>query len=172
MPENFLTPETIIGQLNLTKSAVVADFGCGSGGWTLPLARLISEGRVFALDIVKGPLSALASNAKMEGLMNIQTQVCDLEKNTGLASNSCDAILMTNLLFQCEDKKAVISEAKRALKPGGKILYVDWKKSVAFGPRERAVLPEDAKALFEEAGFTLEKEFEGGPYHYGFILVK
>jgi ubiquinone/menaquinone biosynthesis C-methylase UbiE len=172
MSENFLTPEAIIGQLNLDKSMVVADFGCGSGGWTLPLARLISEGRIFGLDIVKGPLSALDSSAKLEGLMNVQTKVCDLEKDSGLPANSCDAILMTNLLFQCEDKKAVIAEAKRVLKSGGKILDVDWKKSVSFGPRERAVLPEDAKALFQDAGFTLEKEFEAGPYHYGMVVVK
>jgi ubiquinone/menaquinone biosynthesis C-methylase UbiE len=170
--ENFLNPQQILSQLILEKSMVAADFGCGSGGWSIPLAHILSEGKVFAVDLIKGPLSALESRAKMEGLMNIQTMLSNVEKGTKVIPNSCDLVLMTNLLFECENKKGVLEEGKRILKTGGKILFVDWKKSANFGPRERAVTPEEVKKVAAELGLAVEKEFEAGIYHYGLVLLK
>lgn len=170
--EAFLNPEQILSQLNLQKSQVAADFGAGSGGWSLPLAKILSEGRVFAVDILEGPLSALSGKAKLAKIINIQTMVADVTKGTKITPSSCDLVLMTNLLFQCENKKAVLTEGRRVLKESGKILLVDWKKSASFGPRDRAVLPEDIKKLAEEAGLKVERQFDASLYHYGFILVK
>lgn len=183
--DNFLTPGAILNQLNLEKFMVAADFGCGSGGWALPLAKILSEGKVFAIDMIGGPLSALNSRAKMERILNIQTMTADVEKGTKLISSSCDLVLMTNLLFECKDKTAVLKEAKRVLKPGGKILVIDWRKAASFGPRERAVAPQDAIELAKAAGLKIEMpsphlagsapasgEFDAGPYHYGLILTK
>ena len=170
--EAFLNPEGILKELNLQKSMVAADFGAGSGGWSIPLAQILSEGRVISVDILEGPLSALTSRAKLAKILNIQTIVADVQKPTKIISNSCDLVLMTNLLFQCENKKAVLQEGRRILKKSGKILLVDWKKSASFGPRERAVLPEDIKKIAEEVGLKVERQFEASPYHYGLVLVE
>jgi ubiquinone/menaquinone biosynthesis C-methylase UbiE len=170
--ENFLNPNEILAKLDLQKSQVAADFGCGSGGWAIPLAHILSEGKVYAIDLIKGPLSALESRAKMEQLMNVQTIVANVEKGVKIASDSCDLVLMTNVLFQCENRKSVLEDGKRILKEGGKILFVDWKKSANFGPRERAIAPEEVKAIASEIGMAVDKEFEAGIYHYGLVLVK
>jgi len=170
--EAFLNPNEILSQLNLQSGMVAADFGAGSGGWSIPLAQILSDGQVFSVDILEGPLSALKSRAKLSGISNIQTQVADVQKGTKIIANSCDLVLMTNLLFQCEDKKAVFGEGRRVLKDGGRILFVDWKKSTSFGPRARAVAQEDAKKMAEEVGFKVEKEFEASPYHYGLVFIK
>jgi ubiquinone/menaquinone biosynthesis C-methylase UbiE len=170
--EGFLNPSEVLSQLNLQKFEVAADFGAGSGGWAIPLAQILSEGKVFAIDVLEGPLSAMTSKIKLSKILNIQTQVADVTKGTKLSAGSCDLILMTNLLFQCEDKKSVLEEGKRVLKDGGKILLVDWKKSANFGPRERAVDFEDIKKIAQEADLKIEKEFEASPYHYGLILVR
>jgi len=170
--EAFLNPENILKELNLQSSQVAADFGAGSGNWAIPLAQILSDGMVFAVDILEGPLSALNSRAKAVKIPNIQTQLADIQKGTKITADSCDLVLMTNLLFQCQDKKAVLGEGKRVLKAGGKILLIDWKKSTSFGPRDRAVLPEDIKKLSEELGLKVEKEFEASAYHYGLVLVR
>jgi ubiquinone/menaquinone biosynthesis C-methylase UbiE len=171
--EGFLNPEKILKEeLTLSAGMTAADFGAGSGGWAIPLAKILSEGRVFAIDILEGPLSALSSAAKLAKILNIQTQVADVTKGTKLIANSCDLVLMTNLLFQCPDKKAVLEEGKRVLKESGKILLVDWKKSANFGPRERAVVLEDIKKMAEELGLKIEKEFEASPYHFGLVFTK
>jgi len=134
------------------------------------------------VDILEGPLSALNSKAKLAKIMNIQTQVADVTNGTKILANSCDLVLMTNLLFQCENKKAILEEGKRVLKQSGRILLIDWKKSASFGPRDRAVSPEEIKKLVEEVGLKTEKpalrslgeggEFEASPYHYGIMLGK
>jgi ubiquinone/menaquinone biosynthesis C-methylase UbiE len=170
--EAFLNPQQILSQLNLQKTMTAADFGAGSGGWAIPLAEILQEGRIFAVDILEGPLSALNSRAKLSNILNIQTQVADVEKGTKVAAGSCDLVLMTNLLFQCADKKKVLEEGKRVLREGGRILLVDWKKSANFGPRDRAVSLEEIKKSAGELGLKIEKEFDASPYHFGLILVK
>jgi len=151
---------------------VAADFGSGSGGWAFPLAKKLEEGKVYSIDILEEPLSALRAKAKLEKIFNIETIKSNVEKGSKLFNESCDLVLMTNLLFQCEDKKKVIEEGKRVLKPGGKILVVDWKLDATLGPEKGRVSPEEVKETALDLNLRIEKEFEAGIYHWGLILVK
>jgi len=182
----FLNPEKVLKQLKLREDMIAADFGCGSGGWVLPLARKLDGGKVYAIDILEEPLSALRAKAKIAKIENVETIKLDVEKGTSLLEGSCDLVLMTNLLFEVEDKKKVLEEGKRILKKGGRILVVDWKKEAALGPKEGKVSPEEIKEIATEIGLKIEKpasyrparsgtgagEFEASPYHYGLILLK
>jgi len=168
----FLNPETVLKQLKLQKGMVAADFGSGSGGWVIPLAKKLEEGKVFAIDILEEPLSALSSKARMEKLFNVQTIKSNIEETSKMISDSCDLILMTNLLFEIKDKKHALTEAKRVSKMGGKILVVDWKEAAPFGPKEGRVSVDEIKKIAEESGLKFEKEFEAGPYHFGLVFVK
>ena len=168
----FLNPAEVLKQLKLKKEMIVADFGCGSGGWVIPLAKILEEGRVYAIDILEEPLSALRARVKIEKLFNIETRKADVEKGTTLLSDSCDLVLMTNLLFECEDKKSVLEEGKRVLKKGGKILIVDWQKDNPLTPEIEWLDFEKIKKIAKDLNLKLEKEFEAGLYHWGLILVK
>lgn len=167
----FLNPLQVLDKLELRKNFIAVDFGSGSGGWVIPLAKKLEEGKVYAIDILEGPLSALRSRAKLEKLSNIETIRSDVEKTSKLFDNSCDLVLMTNLLFEVEDKKKVIKEGKRVLKKGGKILVVDWKKEAPFGPKEK-VLAKEVKKIAKELDLKLKREFEAGVYHWGLLLEK
>jgi len=168
----FLDPETALKQLRLQKSMVAADFGSGSGGWVIPLAKKLEEGKVFAIDILEEPLSALSSRARTEKLFNVQAIRSDVEETSKMISESCDLVLMTNLLFEVGNKKQVLSEGKRALRKGGRILVVDWKPDAIFGPNKGRVSQIEVKKSAGEAGLKFEKEFEAGPYHFGLVFVK
>ncbi len=174
----FLNPDEVLKQLKLKESMTAADFGCGSGGWVLPLAKKLEEGRVYAIDILEEPLSALRAKLNPptggEKIFNVQTIKSDIEDINGstLPDSSCDLVLMTNLLFQCDEKKKVLQEGKRVLKPGGKLLVVDWKKDLPLGPKEGRATAEEVKKIAKELDLKLEKEFEAGAYHYGLILIK
>lgn len=171
MPE-FLDPQKILKQLELKKDMIAADFGCGSGGWAIPLAKILEEGKVYAIDILEEPLSALRGKIKLEKISNIETRRANVEKGTTLLSNSCDLVLMTNLLFECEDKKSILVEGKRVLKKGGKILIVDWLKDNPLTPEIEWLDFEEIKKMAKELDLKLEKEFEAGSYHWGLILEK
>ena len=168
----FLNPSEVLKQFKLKKGMVAADFGCGAGGWAIPLAKKLEEGKIYAIDILEEPLSALRAKIKLEKIFNIETIKSDVEKTSRLISESCDLVLMTNLLFECEDKKSVLEEGKRVLKPGGKILIVDWQKDNPLTKEIEKVDFEKIKKIAKEIGLKLEKEFEAGAYHYGLVFSK
>ena len=172
MNRRFIDPEEVLKQLKLEKNMTACDFGSGSGGWALPLAKKLEEGKIYAIDILEEPLSALRAKIKLGKILNIEVIKSDVEKTSRLLPESCDLVLMTNLLFQCENKKSALEEGKRVLKPGGKILVVDWKEETPLGPKGGRVSPEEVKALAKELNLKVEKEFEAGLYHWALILVK
>jgi len=170
--QSFLNPNQILKQLPLRENMTAADFGCGSGGWVIPLAKLLEQGKVYAIDILEEPLSALKAKIGLEKIINVEAMRTDIEKGTRLSSECCDLILMTNLFFQIENKKAVLEEGKRALKKGGKILVVDWLKDNPLTKEIEQVSFEEVKEIAQEIGLKLEKEFEAGVYHHGLIFAK
>ncbi|TFG35812.1 MAG: class I SAM-dependent methyltransferase [Parcubacteria group bacterium] len=170
--EGFLDPIKILKEMRLRRNMTAVDFGCGSGGWVIPLVKELEEGKVVAVDILEEPLSSLRSRAKMEKILNIETVLANAEKGTDIFENSADLVLMTNLLFQCEDRKKILEEGKRVLKSSGKILIVDWNPDSPIGPTEGRISQEDVKILAEETGLKIKKEFKAGSYHYGLIFEK
>ena len=171
----FLQPEEIIQQLNIGKEIVIADFGCGAGYFTIPLAKIAEQGKVYALDILDTALESVQSRAKIEGLFNIEVRNCDLEKlgKSGLEDNSIDLVLLANILFQSSQKPAIIKEAKRVLKRGGEIVIIDWKANQPMGPPENLIVSLDlAKKITKEQGLNFKKEFPVDKYHWGAVFVK
>jgi len=170
---SFLDPTEILKQLKLRKNMIAADFGSGSGGWAIPLARKLEEGKVYAIDLLEEPLSALRAKAKAEKISNIQTVLADVEKGIGMLRDaSCNLVLMTNLLFQCQDMKKILSEGKRVLKPEGRILIVDWKKDNPLTEQVEKVSFEEVKGTAVGLDLKAEKEFEAGSYHYALVFTK
>lgn len=170
----FLNPEQILNQLGLREDMTVADFGCGAGGWVLPLAKKLKFGRVYAIDIQDDPLNALKVKQEALGLRNIKIIKADLENELGslVQSGLLDMVIMSNLLFQVGNREKVLNEAKRVLRQGGKLLVIDWKLEAFTGPAEGRVGPKEAKEMAEKIGLVVEKEVFAGEYHYGLILVK
>lgn len=147
----YITPEEVLERLNLKSDIVAADFGSGSGFFTLPLAEKLTQGLVYAIDIQKPVLSVLKSTALFKKINNIQFIHSDLEKPCGskIQDSFLDLVLLINVLFQAKNKSAIIKEAKRVLKGGGRVLVID---------------PEPFKKDFEEQGFKTRKMFNIGDY--------
>lgn len=166
----FLNPQEVLNQLEIKEDMAVADFGCGSGGFTLPLARKVKKGFVYAIDVQELPLSALEGRAKIENINNIDFIHGDIEKRIEIPESSLDLVSIVNVLFQVEEKKSVIFEAKRLLKKNGRILIVDWDNEVKSSfVKDKASLKE-IKEICKEGGFSLEKEFKAGAYHKAIVF--
>jgi ubiquinone/menaquinone biosynthesis C-methylase UbiE len=170
----FLNPEEVIKELDLKDNMIAVDFGSGAGGWTIPLAKKLDEGKVYAIDVQEEMLSALKSRAAIDNLQNIETIVCDLEnpEKLELVDNFFDIVLITNLLFQTKNKKQILTEAQRVLKKGGQILIVDWEKASPLGPQKEKVGSEDIKKIAESLDLKIKKEFKAGQHHYGLVFTK
>jgi ubiquinone/menaquinone biosynthesis C-methylase UbiE len=172
--EEFVNPENILEIINPKADILAAEFGCGSGGFTIPLAKKIEEGLVFALDIQEPALIALKGRANLARISNIKTIRCDLEKPKGstLQDSYLDLVLAPNLLFQVEDKKTVISEAKRVLKSRGLFVIIDWEENSNMGLKQKYFSKDEAKKMCADAALVLEKEFKAGSCHYCLIFKK
>lgn len=172
--ETFIDPEEILDQLDLRNDMIAVEFGCGSGGFLIPLAKRLEDGLVYGIDILQAPLSALKSRALVENIVNIRVIRSDLERPRGstLADLSVDLVFIPNVLFQVEDKNAIISEAQRILKKNGKLIIIDWLPQAAQGPVENRVSPKEIKEIAQKLNFKLEDQFEAGKYHYALVFIK
>ncbi|MDP3995968.1 MAG: class I SAM-dependent methyltransferase [bacterium] len=171
--KSFLDPTEILKRLKLRKDMIAADFGSGSGGWAIPLAEKLEEGKVYAVDLLEEPLSALRARAKTEKISNIQTVLANVEKGVDtLREASCNLVLMTNLFSQCQDIKKILSEGQRVLKPDGRILIVDWQRDNPLTEQVEKVSFEEIKKTASEFGLKIEKEFDAGSYHYAMVFTK
>lgn len=173
----FAHPEKNVEQFNIEPGMSIADFGAGVGFYSIALAKAVGpSGRVYAIDIQKDLLSKLQNDAEKENLHNIKLIWSDLDlpKSSTLDDNDIDRVVIANVLFQLEDKDIILEEARRILKPGGKMLFIEWRDSFGgMGPRQEDVVREDvAKTLIESHGFKFERDINTGDHHYGFVVKK
>lgn len=171
----FLQPEEILKQLNIRKGMQVADFGCGGGYFSIPLAKFTGEGIVYAFDVIEQALESVRSRARLQGLFNIETKRCNLEVlgSTGLADNSLDLVLLANILFQSSKKIDIIKEAKRILKKGGTMVIIDWQINQPMGPpKDLVISAEVIKKMLHDEVMSFEKEIPIDKYHWGMIFKK
>lgn len=170
---SFIEPKEILKQIGLRIDSKAVDFGSGSGGWALPLAKMLEEGKVTAVDVQKEPLSSLQAKARIANLKNIETILADVEEGAlPIPNNSVVLVLMTNLLFQLENKSAAFKEARRVLKEKGKVLVVDWKPGALMAPKVPLLSKEEIINLAKENDFVFREALNGGEYHFAFIFEK
>ncbi len=173
---NFTDPETNIKELGVHDGMTVVDLGAGTGTYTMLLAERVGEsGRVYAVEVQKDFLINIKNAASERGFKNVEVVWGDIELHLGtkIKDGIADAVVISNVLFQTEDKAGLLREAKRILKIGGKLLLIDWKDSFnSLGPVKDSVVPAHiAREICEREGFVLKKKFDAGGHHYGIILT-
>ena len=173
----FLNPEKVLSELEIKAPSRVADFGCGHGYFTIPLAKMVGkEGLVFALDVLKEALNEVSQKAEKEGLKNIETIRCNLEVPGGskMPDNSCDMVILANILYQSQKKAEILKEATRVTKSNGKMVVIDWESGGRQLTQESGwrVSPDEVKSMADGEGLNFERSFDVGNFHYGLIFSK
>src|SRR3989344_375429 len=172
----FAHPRRNTAALGVESGMEVADFGSGSGVYVLHIAEALENfGHVYAIDVQRDLLQRTKNEAHRRGFKNVEISWTDLEKpgSSKIADKKLDLVLISNLLFQLEDKMTPLREAWRILKPRGRLAIVYWSESFGgMGPiKQDVVTKEKALELAQEAGFELKREFSAGAHHYGLIFT-
>lgn len=173
-----MEPERIVRYFELKPGDHVAEFGAGHGYFVIAMAKAVGgDGKVYAIDIQKAALDIIRARAKVEHLLNIETVWSDLEAIGGskIRDGFLEFVLISNVLFQADNKVSMLQEAYRVLREGERLAVIEWAndKETTLGPPPSMRLGKDAvKSLAEQAGFKLEKEFETGTHHYGLLFKK
>ncbi len=172
----FSNPEQNILKLGLREGMRVADLGAGTGAYSIAASKRVGHtGHVYAIEVQKELVKKLESEIKDLKISNIECIWGDIERKHGtkIADGSMDVVIISNVLFQAEDKLGLIDEARRILKKGGRVLLVDWVESFGgFGPSRMDVVSEDvASDLFTKRGFKLLEKITTSEHHYGIIFI-
>ena len=166
-------PDVALNVLNIPKGASVADIGAGSGYITVRLAaRVGPSGRVFANDVQPQMLNILArrlNNARITNVTLIEGTLDDPR----LPPASVDLALMVDVYHELSQPQAILRHLRDALKPGGRLVLVEYRKedpTVPIKPEHKMSVA-DAKMEVEAEGFTLSKVDEALPRQHILIFV-
>jgi ubiquinone/menaquinone biosynthesis C-methylase UbiE len=172
----FSHPKKIIDQLPIFPGQTIADFGAGSGAYTMILAEKTAsspQSVIYAVDINKDLVARIAQEAETRKLTNITAVWGDVDDLGGsrLRDQSVNVVLVANTLFQVENRQQLIQEVRRVLAKDGTLILIDWTDSFGnIGPHKDEIINEaNAILLLEEQGFSIERGFDAGGHHYGLI---
>lgn len=171
----FFNPVYILSQIGFDELDSVVEFGCGYGTFTVAVAPR-TKGSVIALDIEPAMVEMTRRKVRETGLRNVEVVLRDsVAEGTGLAEDSVSHAMLFNILH-AENPLRLLREARRVLRPGGKVGIIHWNydPQTPRGPdltiRPR---PEQCRAWTRQAGFELAKAFlDLPPYHYGLVGEK
>lgn len=152
--DQWQEPERVIRSLELRPGMVVADLGSGTGYFTHRLAEAVGEGgRVYAVDINRELLNEVEQMVKAKNLANVQLVLAD-EYDPKLPE-TVDLIFSTNVYHHLKDRAAYFENAKRYLKPGGRVAILDFREGAFRHNTPRQTIVDE----FTQAGYTLAREF-------------
>jgi predicted methyltransferase len=150
-------PSRALRILKVAPGATVADVGAGSGYFTERLARLVGPaGRVYATDIQRGMLQLLDERLARVGLTNV-TLVLSEPDDPKLPAGELDLVLMVDVYHELGAPQAVLRHLKRALKPAGRLVLIEYKgedRSIPILPSHKMTVAQ-AKLEVEHEGFRL-----------------
>lgn len=170
----FTDPVKNLKVFGLKENDIVADLGAGTGFYSIAVGHIVSRGKVYAVEIVKDFLETIKNKVKEAHLNNVEILWGDVEKlgGTKIGDGVVDAVIVSNILSQATDKEQLILEAKRILKPKGKVLLIDWSHESAVVSSKMIVHKNKAREMFEKKGFIWQCDINSGEHHYGIILLK
>jgi ubiquinone/menaquinone biosynthesis C-methylase UbiE len=124
--------ELIMATLDLNPGMTVADVGAGGGRFTRALAqRLGANGMVYASEL--GGQSVEQLRKAVAGQRNVVV-VEATATATGLPAACCDGILLRGVYHHLTNPNETLEGLKRALRPGGRLLVVDFPPSIWLKP--------------------------------------
>ncbi len=146
--------DLLVAELHLAAGAQIADIGAGTGYVSRRLAVAVgATGKVFAVDVQPEMIRMLTQLAERDRLPQIVPVLCAID-DVRLAPASIDLALLVDVYHELEYPLEVLGSVVRALKPGGRIVFVEYraedggvpikalhKMSLAQIKREALVLP-------------------------------
>ena len=165
-------PDQVMDKLLIAERSVVADLGAGGGWFTMRLAgRVGPNGIVYAQDVQPQMIEAITRRTARAQLRNVRT-VLGLPSDPRLPG-PIDAALIVDAYHEMGQPVVWLGHVGRALKPGGRIGIVEFKKD-GWGPgppMDERMEPEPIIRDAEAAGLRLLSRETFLRYQYMLIFT-
>jgi len=165
--EEWQKPGQVVSALHLKPGETVVDIGAGTGYFTRRLARAVGpSGKAIGLDIEPGMIEYMQADAKKLNLSNYDARLVKPD-DPHLPLRSADVIFFCDVLHHIESRVAYLTKLRPALKPGGRVAVIDFRKTAPVGPPVGMRIPrEEMIEQFKDAGFRVVGEYQFLPYQY------
>ena len=118
--------DLLLTALALKPTDVVADIGAGTGFFSFPMARVVPQGRVLAVDIQPEMIEYLNANKAKNKAPNV-TPILGTITDPKLPANGVDLALMIDAYHEFSDPREMGQALVRSLKPGGRLVLVEYR---------------------------------------------
>ena len=159
--DKWQKPQEVLAALEIGPDEVIADIGAGSGYFTRRLAR--HARKVYAVDID----AQLLEMTKKNSPENVETVLAAAD-DPKLPAGTVDTVLICDVLHHIGNRPAYYEKLTAALKPGGRIVIIDfYKKLLPVGPPPAMKLTEEEVTTeLNAAGYKVARRHEFLPYQY------
>ncbi len=126
--------DLLLAALPLRPGMVVADIGAGTGYLSRRMApAVVPGGQVLAVDVQPEMLRLLQAMVRQTGLGQIRP-LLGAEDDVKLAPASVDLAIMVDVYHELAYPYEVLASITRALKPGGLLVFVEYRAEDAMVP--------------------------------------
>ncbi|MBI4336966.1 MAG: class I SAM-dependent methyltransferase [Chloroflexi bacterium] len=165
-------PARIIALIPIRPYHVVGEVQCGDGYFTIPLAKYLFDGKMYAVDSRPEALEGLKKKLEEVHLSNVE-RVKAAPDDVPLEDGTLDGLLLAYRLPASRDRVGLLRKGAGALKKGGWAAVIEWYKSTSDGPPQDQRLDEmEVQRLAREAGFRFTEKRDLNGRHYLIILRK
>ncbi len=172
--EIFSAREAVLQALDISPGTAIADIGAGTGFYAMAFANRVGpNGAVYAVEIAPKFLTHIRELSHQLKRTNVVPVLCD-EDSVRLAKESVDVVFSSDVYHHFEYPKATLESIYRALKPGGKMVIIDFER-IEGTSREwtmnhvragKDVVRQEIEAVGFE--FVEEKKIEG--FHENYFI--
>lgn len=161
-------PDSVIAFLGDLEGKTVMDIGSGTGYFSFRMAE--AGANVICADVDERFLNYIAERRAEKGLTEAQVETRKVPYDSSkLQENEADMVLIVNTYHHIGDREDYFAEVKRGLKPGGRLVVIDFRKEeTPVGPPvEMKIAEEKVMDELREAGFTdMQVNNDLLPYQY------
>ena len=166
-------PELLMDALHIRRGATVADIGSGTGYFTWRLAEQVgSEGKVYAVDVQQSMLDLTRAAVEQRKLRNVE-YVLATERSPRLPERSLDLVFIAYAYHEFGDPEAMMASIRRALKPGGRVVILEYAKESNIAPASplHKMSFEEIRREIEPMGFVVDQLLDFLPVQHGVVFT-
>jgi FkbM family methyltransferase len=163
----------LLKNLAVKPGMVIADIGAGSGYHSALLSKMVGSGKVFAVDVEPEMIAYLNERIKQKKLSRI-VPVLSTEQKVSLPENTIDIMLLVDVYHEFSYPYEMALSMRSALKPGGKLVLVEFRSEDSTVPIKTIHKMSEAQAIkeFKAAGFKFDKNIDNLPWQHCMVFTK